>query len=122
MKWKDNAVRTPETYTNLLAAFDLYIHIGFFQAQIEKSDIAKRPLPPAMDTPGARTAQEIDDMEEKLKDHEKRITDMNNYYEKLQHTYLQLTELRHVLIESSPFFEQVCNISIDICIFTPINL
>ena len=55
----------------------------------------------------ARSAQEIDDLEEKLKEHEGRIIQMNGSYETLQRRYLQLTELRHVLRETGGFFEQV---------------
>jgi V-type H+-transporting ATPase subunit a len=55
----------------------------------------------------ARTAQEVDDLEENLKNYENRISQMNTSYETLLQRYLQLTELRHVLKESSVFFEQV---------------
>jgi V-type H+-transporting ATPase subunit a len=55
----------------------------------------------------ARTAQEIDDLEESLKNHENRIVQMNSSFETLLQRNLQLTELRHVLKESSVFFEQV---------------
>lgn len=81
------------------------MHIGFFKAQIEKSDIPYKEM--KEEHYGTRTAQIIDDLEENLKDHEQRITQMNTSYEKLLHSYLRLTELRHVLKESSVFFEQV---------------
>lgn len=48
----------------------------------------------------------MDDLEENLKDYEGRVSQMNSSYESLQRRYLQLTELRHVLRESSGFFEQ----------------
>ncbi|KAG0747394.1 hypothetical protein G6F57_003060 [Rhizopus arrhizus] len=76
----------------------------FFQAQLQKSDIYVRPLTPAAYRSRARSAQEVDDLEETLKEYESRITQMNSSYESLQRRYLQLTELRHVLRESSGFF------------------
>lgn len=85
----------------------LLLFLGFFQAQIEKSNIPFQVVEPDTHDSSARTAQEIDDLEESLKDHEVRITQMNNSYETLLQRNLQLTELRHVLKESSIFFEQV---------------
>jgi V-type H+-transporting ATPase subunit a len=78
--------------------------LGFFQAQLEKSEIPIRALTTAT---RARSAQEVDDLEETLRDHEGRVSQMNSSYESLQRRYLQLTELRHVLRESSSFFHQV---------------
>lgn len=49
----------------------------------------------------------MDDLEENLKNLENRITQMNEYFETLQQSNLQITELRHVLKESSVFFAQV---------------
>lgn len=54
-------------------------------------------------------------MEERLREHEVRILQMNNSHETLQRKYLQLTELRHVLRETAVFFEQV-RMQTDICI------
>lgn len=81
--------------------------LGFFNTQIEKADIPMRPLTAAAYSSRARSAQEVDDLEEKLKEHESRILQMNGSYETLQRRYLQLTELCHVLRESGGFFEQV---------------
>ncbi|KAG1458314.1 hypothetical protein G6F56_006423 [Rhizopus delemar] len=78
----------------------------FFQAQLQKADIYIRPLTPAAYRSRARSAQEVDDLEETLKEYESRISQMNSSYESLQRRYLQLTELRHVLRESSGFFSQ----------------
>ncbi|EPB85344.1 V-type H+-transporting ATPase subunit I [Mucor circinelloides 1006PhL] len=78
----------------------------FFQTQLAKSDIQVRPLTPAAYRSRARSAQEVDDLEENLKEYEGRISQMNSSYESLQRRYLQLTELRHVLRESAGFFEQ----------------
>lgn len=107
MKWRDNAVSIWEhliyrAWNKLHPSF-----VGFFQAQLEKSNIPYRAIEPDVHYSSARTAQEIDDLEESLKDHEGRITQMNNSYETLLHSNLQLAELRHVLKETSVFFEQV---------------
>lgn len=83
--------------------------IGFFSTQLEKSDIPVRALTTAAYRSRARSAQEVDDLEENLKEYETRISQMNSSYESLQRRYLQLTELRHVLRESSGFFEQASN-------------
>lgn len=77
------------------------------QNQLSKNEIQIRPLTPAAYRSRARSAQEVDDLEENLKEYEGRISQMNSSYESLQRRYLQLTELRHVLRESSSFFEQV---------------
>jgi V-type H+-transporting ATPase subunit a len=85
----------------------IYIFLGFFEKQLEKSEINTRALTTATYYARARSAQEIDDLEERLREHEVRILQMNNSHEKLQRKYLQLTELRHVLRETAVFFEQV---------------
>ncbi|KAI8876064.1 V0/A0 complex, 116-kDa subunit of ATPase [Backusella circina FSU 941] len=77
----------------------------FFQTQLNKADIPYRPLI-ASNFRNARTIQEIDDLEEILKDHENRLVQMNSSFEQFQHSYLQLNELRHVLQETSVIFEQ----------------
>ncbi|KAG0169631.1 H(+)-transporting V0 sector ATPase subunit a [Apophysomyces sp. BC1015] len=78
----------------------------FFHAQVAKAEIPIRPPTSGSFFSRARSTQEIDDLEETLKKHEKRILEMNGSYETLQRSYLQLTELRHVLRETEPFFEQ----------------
>ncbi|KAG2171280.1 hypothetical protein INT43_002902 [Umbelopsis isabellina] len=78
----------------------------FFEKQLDKSEISSRTLTSANYHARARSAQEIDDLEERLREHEVRILQMNNSHETLQRKYLQLTELRHVLRETAVFFEQ----------------
>ncbi|KAI8370412.1 V-type ATPase, V0 complex, 116kDa subunit family [Radiomyces spectabilis] len=78
----------------------------FFQTQIAKADIVTAPLATTTYLSRAPSAQEVDELEEKLKEHETRICEMNDSYESLQRRYLQLTELRHVLRETDAFFEQ----------------
>ncbi|KAI8326975.1 V-type ATPase, V0 complex, 116kDa subunit family [Choanephora cucurbitarum] len=79
---------------------------AFLQTQLQKNDIQVRPLTAAAYRSRARSAQEVDDLEENLKEYENRISQLNSSHETLQRRYLQLTELRHVLRESSVFFQQ----------------
>jgi V-type H+-transporting ATPase subunit a len=103
MKWKDNAVSNI-SLLNYNVIYLIYLkQIGFLKSQLEKNDISNRPL---INAPATRTAQEIDDLEETLKVHEQRVTQMNNSFEELAHSELQLVELRHVLHASSVFFNQ----------------
>ncbi|KAI8059454.1 V-type ATPase, V0 complex, 116kDa subunit family [Gongronella butleri] len=78
----------------------------YFKAQTAKADIPARTLATSATLSRARSAQEIDELEEKLRHHEERILEMNNSYETLQRRYLQLTELRHVLRDTDVFFQQ----------------
>ncbi|KAL0094244.1 V-type ATPase, V0 complex, 116kDa subunit family [Phycomyces blakesleeanus] len=77
----------------------------FLQTQIEHAGITIQTLKNPEST-RARSAQQVDDLEETLGRHESRMVEMNVSYESLQHRFLQLTELRHVLGESETFFRQ----------------
>ncbi|GES78304.1 V-type ATPase, V0 complex, 116kDa subunit family [Rhizophagus clarus] len=79
-------------------------HLRFFEAQITKSDIPVRPLTGI--NARVRNAQEVDDLEDKIREHERRISQMNSSYETLQKRYLELTEARHVLKETAVYFEE----------------
>ncbi|KAI7904283.1 V-type ATPase, V0 complex, 116kDa subunit family [Cokeromyces recurvatus] len=78
----------------------------YLQSQIEKLGIPIISVSSDKFVTAAHTAQEIDDLEELLNNHERHIIQMNSSYETLLHRFLQLTELRYVLKESSIFFEQ----------------
>ncbi|GBB87914.1 hypothetical protein RclHR1_01440029 [Rhizophagus clarus] len=84
-------------------------HLRFFEAQITKSDIPVRPLTGI--NARVRNAQEVDDLEDKIREHERRISQMNSSYETLQKRYLELTEARHVLKETAVYFEEVRSLS-----------
>ncbi|CAG8472414.1 14549_t:CDS:10, partial [Racocetra fulgida] len=81
-------------------------HLRFFDAQIKKSDIPIQPLTGDVRNIHARSPQEIDDLEGKIIEHERRITNMNNSTETLQKRYLELTEMRYVLQETRIFFDE----------------
>ncbi|KAG5463573.1 MAG: V-type ATPase 116kDa subunit family-domain-containing protein [Olpidium bornovanus] len=80
---------------------------GFLSSQIEKENIQIRPTTTlrVSRTSGARTAREIDELEEQLSLHENRVLQMNTGMETLKSRYLELTELGHVLRETARFFE-----------------
>jgi len=73
--------------------------------QIEKAEIAIHSSALTTYVPRARTRQELDNLEERLSEHENRLLQMNLSYETMQRHYLELTELKHVLRETAVFFE-----------------
>lgn len=75
--------------------------------QIEKVGIHVRPSIPSSHLSRARSRQELDDLEERISEHENRLLQMNNSYETIQRRYLELAELKHVLRETSDFFHEV---------------
>ncbi|CAG8444314.1 4229_t:CDS:10 [Acaulospora colombiana] len=81
-------------------------HLRFFTAQIAKSEIEIRPLTGDASNVRIRNANEIDDLEDKIMEHERRITQMNSSYETLMKQYLELTEAKHVLRETAEFFKK----------------
>ncbi|KAJ3299275.1 H(+)-transporting V0 sector ATPase subunit a [Borealophlyctis nickersoniae] len=80
--------------------------LRFLRTQIDKAEIPVRSLEGSMYYARSTTQQEIDELEERLAEHEARIQQMNNSLETLNKRYLELTELRHVLRETSVFFEE----------------
>ena len=57
----------------------------------------------------ARSRQELDDLEKSLSQHENRLLQMNNSHQTMQRRFLELSELKHVLRETSDFFQEVTN-------------
>ncbi|KAJ3333094.1 H(+)-transporting V0 sector ATPase subunit a [Blyttiomyces sp. JEL0837] len=92
---------------------DMERKLRFLKGQIEKAEI---PIQPASESAlsRARTHQEIDELEEKLTEHESRIQQMITSQETLNKSFLELTELRHVLKETTIFFEEAESRSDDI--------
>ncbi|TPX33003.1 hypothetical protein SmJEL517_g03985 [Synchytrium microbalum] len=80
--------------------------LRFLQTQIEKATLPIRPFTGSMYYARSRTQQEIDELDERLVEHEARVLQMNNSLETLNKRYLELTELRHVLRETAIFFEE----------------
>jgi V-type H+-transporting ATPase subunit a len=85
--------------------------VRFFATQIEKEKdvIPVRPLydsAPLL-TVGPRAAQTMDELDVKLSEHEKRLTQMNDSYQLLSDRLTELIEAQHVLKETAVFFRRV---------------
>ncbi|KAG9296066.1 hypothetical protein G9A89_011918 [Geosiphon pyriformis] len=94
-------------FVNDIRRFDeMERHLRFFTVHIEKSDIYIRPIVDNTYATRVRSTQEIDELEQKIKEHERRITQMNRAQETLQKRYLELTEARHVLRETAVFLKE----------------
>jgi len=74
--------------------------------QIEKADIIISPISTTGYMSRARTRQELDNLEERLSEHENRLLQMNNSYETMQRHNLELTELKHVLDGTDGFLKE----------------
>ena len=83
--------------------------VRFFSTQIAKAELPTRPLQdsaPLM-LVGPRAAQQGDELEVKLNEHESRLIQMNESYTTLSTRTRELQEARHVLIETAVFFDKV---------------
>ncbi|KAI9206859.1 V-type ATPase, V0 complex, 116kDa subunit family [Polychytrium aggregatum] len=79
--------------------------IRFLESQTKKAHIPIRAASDSSYNARTRTQQEIDELEQRLAEHESRVQQMNSSQETLNRQYLELTELRHVLRETAVFFE-----------------
>lgn len=82
---------------------DLFLVTGFLTGQCEKSEIEVFPCNNSSYA-RVRSHQEVDELESKLASHESRVRQMNVSQESLKKRFFELTELRHVLRETSSFF------------------
>lgn len=80
--------------------------IRFLETQTRKAHIPIHPASSNSYNARTRTQQEIDELEQRLADHEQRVQQMNISQETLNRRYLELTELRHVLRETAVFFDK----------------
>ncbi|KAK3830305.1 MAG: V-type ATPase, V0 complex, 116kDa subunit family [Linnemannia gamsii] len=102
-------------FVNEIRRFDeMERQLRFFTKQIEKVGIYVRPSIPSTHLSRGRSRQELDDLEERISEHENRLLQMNNSHETMQRRYLELTELRHVLRETSDFFQEATSHQEDI--------
>jgi len=85
--------------------------VRFFAGQIEKETdvIPVRPLYDSapLITTGRRAAQTIDELDQSLARHEKKLVKFNENYQTLSERTRELTEARHVLRETAVFFDKV---------------
>ncbi|KAF9315271.1 H(+)-transporting V0 sector ATPase subunit a, partial [Podila horticola] len=97
-------------FVNEIRRFDeMERQLRFFTGQIEKADIHVRTAHPSAYQSLTRSRQELDDLEDRLSEHENRLLQMNNSHETMQRRYLELTELKHVLRETSDFFQEAAS-------------
>ncbi|KAF9364518.1 H(+)-transporting V0 sector ATPase subunit a [Mortierella sp. NVP85] len=83
-------------FVNEIRRFDeMERQLRFFTLQIQKADIIISPISTTGYMSRARTRQELDNLEERLSEHENRLLQMNNSYETMQRHNLELTELKH---------------------------
>ncbi|KAG0201473.1 H(+)-transporting V0 sector ATPase subunit a [Mortierella sp. NVP41] len=102
-------------FVNEIRRFDeMERQLRFFTTQIEKVGVHVRPSMHSSHLSRARSRQELDDLEERLSEHENRLLQMNNSHETMQRRYLELTELKHVLCEASDFFQEAASHQEDI--------
>ncbi|KAI9237374.1 MAG: V-type ATPase, V0 complex, 116kDa subunit family [Podila humilis] len=102
-------------FVNDIRRFDeMERQLRFFTGQIEKAEIRVRTAHPSAYQSRARSRQELDDLEDRLSEHENRLLQMNNSHETMQRRYLELTELKHVLRETSDFFQEAASHQDDI--------
>ncbi|KAF9581888.1 H(+)-transporting V0 sector ATPase subunit a [Lunasporangiospora selenospora] len=80
--------------------------LRFFAAQIDKANLTSRKLAQSSYLARAYSQHELDELERRLSGHEARLLQLNNSYDTLQRRLLELTELKHVLQESSDFFHE----------------
>ncbi|KAI8337465.1 V-type ATPase, V0 complex, 116kDa subunit family [Chlamydoabsidia padenii] len=93
------------SFVNEIRRFDeMERQCRYFQQQMKRNSIPFRPV--TNTAVRARSTQEVDNLEEMLREHEVRLNEMTTSYESLQQRYLHLTELRHVLRETALFFDQ----------------
>ncbi|KAF9419078.1 H(+)-transporting V0 sector ATPase subunit a [Podila epigama] len=97
-------------FVNEIRRFDeMERQLRFFTGQIEKAAIAVRSASASTYQSRTRSRQELDDLEVRLVEHENRLLQMNNSRETMQHCYLELMELKHVLRETSDFFQEAAS-------------
>ncbi|KAJ3394821.1 H(+)-transporting V0 sector ATPase subunit a [Lobulomyces angularis] len=94
------------TFVNEIRRLDeMERKLRFLQLQMSKSEIQPKVPLQQLYYSRTRTQNEIDLMEERLNEHEQRLIQMNNSQASLNKRFLELTELRHVLRETTSFFE-----------------
>ncbi|KAK9449963.1 V-type ATPase, V0 complex, 116kDa subunit family [Limtongia smithiae] len=80
--------------------------LRFFNAQIEKADIKVKKIVGYANVTAAPHATEIDQLAFRTDDLEERINQLLESNERLLQKQVELTELRHVLVEAGAFFDR----------------
>ncbi|XP_057292954.1 V-type proton ATPase 116 kDa subunit a 1-like isoform X2 [Hydractinia symbiolongicarpus] len=77
--------------------------LRFMQKEIDKAEI---PIVDNMENPEAPHPREMIDLEAQFEQLENEMKDSNSNYEALQRSFLELTELKHILKKTQTFFEE----------------
>jgi len=77
--------------------------LRFMQKEIEKVDI---PMGDVEENPDAPHPREMIDLEAQFEQLETEMKDSNSNYEALQRSFLELSELKHILRKTQSFFEE----------------
>lgn len=77
----------------------------FLEKEIKKDKI---PMLDIGDNPEAPQPREMIDMEATFEKLENELKEVNTNAEALKKTYLELTELKHILKKTQQFFDEVC--------------
>ena len=80
--------------------------LNYFRLQMEKNEIAMRPIYEFSNTMAAPSATEIDELADRSQSLEQRIQSLNDSYETLKRRETELTEWRWVLREAGGFFDR----------------
>ena len=78
--------------------------LRFLEKEIKKDGI---PMMELMDNPEAPQPREMIDLEATYEKLESELKEVNTNAEALKKTYLELTELRHILQKTQCFFDEV---------------
>lgn len=93
---------------------------GFLEKEIKKDGI---PMLDIGDNPEAPQPREMIELEATLEKLENELKEINLNSESLKRTFLELTELRHILKKTQQFFDEVRNLKCNpICFVFIINL
>ncbi|KAK7202901.1 V-type ATPase, V0 complex, 116kDa subunit family [Myxozyma melibiosi] len=84
--------------------------LRFFNAQIEKASIKVKAVPGYADVTAAPHSNEIDQLALRTDELEERVNQLMESHERLTKKQVELTELRHVLIEAGAFFDRAHNV------------
>ncbi|KAF9182430.1 H(+)-transporting V0 sector ATPase subunit a [Haplosporangium sp. Z 767] len=102
-------------FVNEIRRFDeMERRLRFFTSQIEKAEIPVRSTLSSAYISRARSRQELDELEERLSEHENRVLQMNNSHETMLRRSLELNELKYVLRETNEFFQEAASHQEDI--------
>ncbi|KAJ1994348.1 H(+)-transporting V0 sector ATPase subunit a [Dimargaris cristalligena] len=95
------------TFVNEIKRLDeMERRLRYLSTNIEKLEIPVTDSQDGLLARRARSPQEIDEMDEALSQHEYRVVQLNESYENLQRRLLELTEMRHVLRETTAFLQR----------------